>query len=311
MKIGLAVPTFNAGDSWLAWLNAVDEQTRAPERRLIVDSTSSDETVQLAKDKGWETLVIPQHEFDHGGTRQKVIEMMDDMDIVVFLTQDAILANEQSIAHLVKGFDFNPKLGSVYGRQLPHHDATDAAKRLRQFNYPDKSAKFDENDLNRIGIRAAFASNSFSAYRVESIQSIGGFEKKLIFGEDMQAVLRLLKAGYEHAYIADASVFHSHNYTYVQEMRRYFDMGVFHQTQSQLLSSYKGPGGEAKKLIKTEMLRLIRSKNLYGSIDFLLRNAARALGYGMSKCYTLLPLSLVLMVTMNKFFWLNKNSSQS
>lgn len=38
----------------------------------------------------------------------------------------------------------------------------------------------------------------------------------------------MVLAGWYNAYCAEAKVYHSHNYTILQEVRRYFDTGAFH-----------------------------------------------------------------------------------
>jgi len=44
------------------------------------------------------------------------------------------------------------------------------------------------------------------------LEEIGWFREKLIMGEDTFAGARMLLAGYKIAYVADAQVYHSHNY---------------------------------------------------------------------------------------------------
>ncbi len=69
-KVGLIVPTLNAGSLWESWLKAFEQQTRKPDCLLVIDSSSSDDTVALARAHGFDVQVIPKSEFNHGGTRQ-------------------------------------------------------------------------------------------------------------------------------------------------------------------------------------------------------------------------------------------------
>lgn len=57
---------------------------------------------------------------------------------LVYMTQDAKLADEYTIRNLLDVFD-DPQVGCAYGRQLPHKDATVLAARARAFNYPSES----------------------------------------------------------------------------------------------------------------------------------------------------------------------------
>ena len=68
-KVGLIVPTLNAGSLWNFWLKAFEQQTQKPDCLLVIDSSSSDDTVALARDHGFDVRVIPKSEFNHGGTR--------------------------------------------------------------------------------------------------------------------------------------------------------------------------------------------------------------------------------------------------
>lgn len=49
--------------------------------------------------------------------------------------------------------------------------------------------------------------------------------------------------GYKVAYIAEAMVRHSHNYSLTEEFKRYFDIGVFHADQQWIRNDFGGAGG--------------------------------------------------------------------
>lgn len=58
----------------------------------------------------------------------------------------------------------------------------------------------------------------------EALNKVGGFPK-ILTHEDYYVTAKLLKAGYNICYVADAVIEHSHNYGIVKEFRRYFDAG--------------------------------------------------------------------------------------
>ncbi|MCU0349773.1 MAG: glycosyltransferase family 2 protein, partial [Flavobacterium sp.] len=119
MKVALFIPTRNAGKIWNNLINSVNQQNLKLEKKLIIDSESLDDTVKIASDNGFQTIKIDKKEFNHGGTRNKGIELLKDNDIIIFLTQDVILANTQSLENLLRPFE-DSKVACVYGRQLPH-----------------------------------------------------------------------------------------------------------------------------------------------------------------------------------------------
>src|SRR5690606_13787757 len=137
-QIGLIVPTLNAGSLWQSWLAAFDRQTRKPDRLLVIDPSSSDNPVARARSHGFEVQVIAKADFNHGGTRQFGIGLMPEAEIIVFLTQDALLADPDAIERLLEPFA-DDRVGAAYGRQLPHRDATPIGAHARLFNYPPVS----------------------------------------------------------------------------------------------------------------------------------------------------------------------------
>ena len=169
-KVGLIVPTLNAGSLWESWLKAFEQQTVKPDALLVIDSSSSDNTAALARAHGFDVQVIPKPEFNHGGTRQFGVNVLSAVDIVVFLTQDALLASPDAIERLLAAFA-DERVGAAYGRQLPHRNAGPIAAHARLFNYPDESQLRTLEDRTRFGIKTVFISNSFAAYRRSALMA--------------------------------------------------------------------------------------------------------------------------------------------
>ncbi|MGY0203697.1 hypothetical protein ACW7EJ_09135 [Acinetobacter soli] len=48
-----------------------------PIRKLIIDSGSEDETTSLAINNGFEVVNIKKNEFNHGGTRNRAVEILN------------------------------------------------------------------------------------------------------------------------------------------------------------------------------------------------------------------------------------------
>ena len=174
------------------------------------------------------------------------------------------------------------------------------------FNYPDVSTVRCLIDRKKYGFKTAFISNSFAAYKTELLEAVGFFESGLIFGEDTFTVAKLLDKGYCVAYMADAKVVHSHNYSVFQEFRRYFDVGVFHATQSELLERFGSPAGEGKKYVHSEMSQLVRNKEISKVAESFVRNGLKFLAYNLGKKYMMLPRRLAVFCSLNKGWWRHK-----
>jgi rhamnosyltransferase len=253
--VRVIVPTLNAAVYWPRFAPALLACVSA-DQVLVVDSSSTDGTPDLARQAGFQLVSINRADFSHGGTRQMAVEMLSDADFLVFLTQDAVLADPQSIAKLIKAFD-DPMVGVAYGRQLPKQGASAIEAHARLFNYPQTAEVRDLSCRKRLGFKAVFVSNSFSAYRRSALMAIGGFRSAVILSEDTLAAANMLIAGWKIAYAADARVYHSHSYTWLQEFKRYFDIGVFHSREQWLLNRFGRTSGEGRRFVISELSFLL------------------------------------------------------
>jgi rhamnosyltransferase len=244
---------------------------------------------------------VKSQDFDHGGTRQVALDHLlkkrgvdRPYDWVLLMTQDALLTSPHAIATLLSSFK-DPAVGASFGRQLPHDNATALSAHARAFNYPNLSSVKSLADRGEWGIKTAFCSDSFAVYRVSAMERVGGFPKRVILGEDMWVAAKMLLMGYKVAYVSEACVQHSHNYSFLQEFRRYFDTGVFHAEQPWLLAEFGPVQGEGIRFLRSE-LKLANQGSFYkrGQIllEILFRTALKYAGYQMGKRHAHLPLFL-------------------
>jgi rhamnosyltransferase len=301
LSVCLVVPTFNPGGYWDQWLCTINTQL-IQTRGIIVDSTSTDGTDFLVLPAQWQLLRIDSTSFNHGGSRNLALQQAPaGTDVVVFLTQDALLVEENALELLINAFD-DPSVACAFGRQLPHTDATPLAAHARLFNYPTTSRTLSMADQPQLGIKTCFISNSFAAYRLVDLLDVGGFPSDVILGEDMSVAASMLMAGKRVAYVAEACVYHSHNYTIAQEFRRYFDTGVFHARSSWLLQTFGEAGGEGLRFLLSEMKYLWRHAPSW-LFAATLHTFAKWFGYKLGRQETYLPLCLKRLFSMHKGYW--------
>ena len=297
----LVCPTLNPGAEFDNWLKAYSHQKDKPASALIIDSSSTDGSIDAAKDYGFQIEVIARETFSHGGTRQKVVEGAGAFGYLIFLTQDAILRGDLALTELMTAFE-DPDVAAVYGRQLPRENAGEIETHARLYSYPDQSSIRSIKDIETQGMKAAFLSNSFAAYRRDALLQVGGFHADVIFGEDMHAAARLLKVGYKIAYAADACVYHSHQYSVVQEMRRYFDMGVLHAREPWLRQELGSAEGEGMKFVVSELGFLARHA-FWKIPEGLLRTAVKYAGFRLGLIERHIPLNIKKKLTMNPAYF--------
>lgn len=304
MNVALIVPTYQAGKMWEQWLHMLSMQSLKPNQIVMIDSSSTDDTVVNARKYGLNPIIISPADFNHGGTRNQAVNTLTSCDVVVFLTQDSLFDTSFSLEKIVSVFD-DEMVSCVCGRQLPHYDANPLAQHARFFNYPAKNNIKTIDDIPAVGIKVAFMSNSFAAYRYDTFKMLGGFPENTILAEDMYMAAKMILAGYKVAYCAEATVRHSHNYTPREEFRRYFDTGVFHACEPWIQQQLGGASGEGLKFVKSELHYLWQQAPRWIP-RALLTTAFKLLGYKLGKSYKRLPKSWCPKLSMYKSYWLQQ-----
>jgi rhamnosyltransferase len=299
-SIAVVVPTLNAANDWQRFAQSLLASIPT-DCVLVLDSSSTDGTADLARAMGLRVHTIPRSEFNHGGTRQLAAEMLPDAEVLVFLTQDAALADSNAIRALLEPFE-DPTVAAAFGRQLPRAGATPIEAHARHFNYPAQSSIRVLESRETMGFKAIFISNSFAAYRREALMAVGGFPRHVIFGEDTITAAKLLLSGGKIAYVANAQVYHSHSYTWMQEFRRYFDIGVLHAKERWLLEEFGGAGGEGGRFVRSEFRYLWPSFKAFVP-SALVRTALKLVGYRFGRMERKLSVEHKRRLSMNSAFW--------
>ncbi|WP_316801213.1 glycosyltransferase [Pedobacter frigidisoli] len=301
MKVAILIPTLNAGNSWEMLLDSIEKQDLVVDKKIIIDSGSSDDTTKIALAHGYELLTINKSDFDHGYARQLLAEAAKDCDLLVYLTQDCILSGDQSLKNLLNAFE-DESIGIAYGRQLPHIGAKTIETHARLFNYTTQSKVKQLSDKEQLGIKTASCSNSYAAYRKRALDSVGGFPSHTIFAEDVIVGGQLLIKGWKIAYVAEAEVYHSHDYTVKEEFNRYFDIGVFHSTNRWLLDEFGSAGGEGLKYLKSELNYVVKNNPLVLP-KMILSIGAKFLGYKLGMMHDKLSPKQRRAYSMHKKYW--------
>ncbi len=298
----IIIPIYHPDWKWNECLQMLKKQEGIDFDLYIIDSGSqfSDYEKDLEGLSYHIEKTTPQ-EFNHGGTREAARSACVSYPVLVYMTQDAILADKDAIRNLVDVFR-DPQVGAAYGRQLPHRDATLLAARARAFNYPEESKKKTLADAGEIGIKVAFISDTFAAYRAEALNEIGGFPKQVILSEDMYVAAKLVLAGYANQYCAEAKVYHSHNYSGPEEFRRYFDTGVFQAKEPWIRETFGQAEGEGIRFVLAELKWLLAHKPLLIP-SAIWRDGCKYIGYKMGLHYKKWPLGMRRRCSMMKAYW--------
>ena len=303
----IVIPVRNGGARWREAAAALSRAVPDPSRVVIVDSSSSDGSDAVATQCGFELHRIDVRTFNHGRTRQEAVDRFcGGVSFVIFLTHDAVIGGPATLVTLLNAFA-DERVGAAYGRQLPHHGALPFEAHGVLFNYPPCSDTHWLADASRLGIKTAYISNSFAAYRVEALRECGGFPSHLILAEDTFVAMQMLLKGWGVRYCADATVRHSHNYSVREEMQRYFDFGVVHAQLPELLQHFGEPEREGVRFVAAELSYMARHAP-WLMPQVLVRNAAKYAGYRLGRVFKRLPNLWRKRLSMTKGYWAGKVS---
>jgi rhamnosyltransferase len=250
--ISVVIPTLNAKSTISNLLLQIRQQTISSET-LLIDSSSSDGTVDIAESLGAQTSIIARQEFSHGSTRN-LGAIIAHGNVLIFLTQDALPADDCCLENLMKPLD-DPQIVASFGRQLPRPNASPTEEFTRLFNYPDAPTVKGREDLPRLGIKTFFFSNVCSAIKTKEFKELGGFPENIIMFEDLLFAAKAILKGYKIAYVPEAKVWHSHNFSLTQQFRRYQDAGISLRNNAWIFEHAKA-NREGAEFLKQEIAYL-------------------------------------------------------
>lgn len=229
-RASVLIPVKNGGLFLGEVLDAIlDQQTPWPFEVLIVDSGSTDGSVELARARGVDVHSIPPSEFGHGRTRN-ALAARSKGEFLVYLTQDAKPATNQWLARIVEACSMDDSVAGAFG---PHRAHTEA----RHITHRELSEHFAGfgSDLNSVRVEDWDRFKSDIGYRqfLHFFSSNNSCIRRSVweqlplpdvaFAEDQTWALSAVEAGYAKAFAPEAVVFHSHDFGIWETFQRNFD----------------------------------------------------------------------------------------
>jgi rhamnosyltransferase len=276
--ISIVIPVKNGGADLERCLAAIARQRSDDEFELVVvDSGSSDASVELARRAGAVVHEIEPAQFSHGASRN-IGAGLARGETLVFISQDAFPLGEEWLARLTAPLREDAKVAGVYGRQLPHEGARPPEVYFLDFLYGGEPRRQSARDVRELSMDTTLFSNVNAAMR-RSLWQQYPFVEDIIMSEDQDWSRRVLLAGWEIVYEPAAAVRHSHDYTLAAALRRFFDSGVSaertylagarHSTRVLRGAAARYAGGELTWLWRTDQRRWIPYASLYESVKLI------------------------------------------
>lgn len=287
----ILVLTKNGADSIRDLLRAVFSQHGAiPREVIVVDSGSSDATLEISGQFPVRIERIPPESFHHARTRNLAASLASG-EVLVFLSQDAVPASDGWLQALLENFS-DPKVGAVYGRQIPKSDSSAERQDVLDTIYGERRIVKDPAAGNQIGYRFYHFSDVNAALRRTVWQATPYPEELKVF-EDLAIAKVILDAGWRIVYEPRASVFHSHQHSTVELFKRYFDIGY----TLRYLKIWNSPGTgpsmfrDAGKLLRSKLNRA-RLRGSGSSVGGFAKDVAKSAGLFLGLNQSCLPLAL-------------------
>ena len=239
---------------------------------------SNDGTEKYLIDNNIEYKKIKPSEFSHSTVREE--QAFDsNADIVVFVTQDVKIENNNWLYELTKDID-DTDIVACYSRQITKFNNIE--KYTREFNYPDEEKIVSKDDIPELGLRAFFFSDASSAISNKVFKRLNGYDnKRLPIADDMYICYKIINSGYKVKYCANSIVYHSHDFTLKEIYDRYKLTGKFFKENS-YLDQYKTTGAGAK-LAKYVLKRIFQEHRIKLLIRYPFDMAARLFGMKAGK----------------------------
>lgn len=176
---------------------------------VVIDSGSTDGTIDIAKAHGARITSITKAEFSFGRSLNRGCAFASG-DIFVLISGHCVPVDVNWLQNLCQPL-INGRVDYSYGRQIGDDDSNYSERRVFAKYFPETSqipqSGFFCNNANAAVTRAAWQQHQF--------------DEDLTGLEDMDLAKRLVLAGMKIGYVADATVFHHHQESWPQIRRRF------------------------------------------------------------------------------------------
>lgn len=217
MLVSIVIRTLNEARYLDDVLAAIKRQDLAPEISLetvIVDSGSSDETLNIAERHGCRITHIAKAEFTFGRSLNIGCEFAAG-EILVFLSGHCVPISSDWLMHLITPL-IKGQCCYAYGRQVGFGPTKYSENRVFLKYYPADDLLPQEG----------FFANNANAALLRSCWQEHHFDESLTGLEDMHLAKRLVNAGARIGYISSGTVYHIHDESWAQVRNRYEREGI-------------------------------------------------------------------------------------
>lgn len=237
--VSVVIPTLNGGQLFeRALAKILAQRAEFAFDVTVIDSGSTDGTVEMVRTRAVKLLQIDQNDFDHGATRDQAIAQTGG-EYIALTVQDAEPIDDHWLAGFVRAFREVPDAAGVYSRQVPR-PGLNPVLRERLMGW---SATRTERGIQRLSAGKTLADlaplerlklvtfDNVSSCLERSCWQERPFGRRS-FGEDLRWATHQIERGRAIVFEPTSAVMHSHDSPVRYEFRRIY---ADHQNLSGLL----------------------------------------------------------------------------
>jgi rhamnosyltransferase len=243
-EVTVVLRSYNDASLLPRTLASLDAQKGVRLRLFVFESGSADDSPRIIEEHGYDRIQHLEPGTYHSSTVLNQGVEWAETELVAFVNSDAILLSDDVLLKLARTLSSDERCGGAFARQRARPDAT-ALTKLDHF------VAFDHRE--QLGPKFDHLSLVVSMIRRSCWQQ-NPFDPALTYAEDYVWSERAKELGWHLAYVKDAEVEHSHDYSPEEMYRRsYGDAAAV-----AILSTDAAPPGPIRGVVLPGVMRLMR-----------------------------------------------------
>ncbi len=214
----VVIRTLNEAEHIGKLLAGLEQQTRRPKEIIVVDSGSTDATVEIAERFGARIVTIEPQDFTFGRSLNLGCEAATG-DVLLIASAHVYPLYDNWIESMVAPFEDDDSISLTYGRQVGDSTTRFSEQQVLTKWFPAES---------RLPQDHPFCNNANAAVRHQVWESTA-YNENLTGLEDLDWAKRTMEAGLKVGYVAEATVAHVHRESFAQVKNRYRREAIAHR----------------------------------------------------------------------------------
>lgn len=218
-RVSVVIRALNEAAHLPTLFDGLAAQTRRPDEVILVDSGSTDRTVEISAAAGAEIVHIAPEDFSFGRSLNVGCAAATG-DVFVFVSAHVYFVDQHWLERLVAPLEAHDDVALVYGQQRGDEERNPFSEMeiMRRW-FPDRSDPDQKHP---------FCNNANCAVRA-SVWKTMPYDEQLTGLEDLAWAKRALEEGHRIWYEADARIVHVHEEGFAGTRNRYRREAVAHK----------------------------------------------------------------------------------